>query len=78
MNRYIVLREKGAALPLLIDKTTMTVTRLDPASARALDRSGTITGTEQAFSGLEFAKVIEYRTTAPARMFYHEPLAKAG
>ena len=78
MSRFIVLRESGAALPLLIDKTTMTVTRLDPESARAIEGEPKPNQSPRPFEGLDYAFAVQYRSSAPARMFYREDLPLAG
>lgn len=78
MSRYIVLRETGAAVPLLIDKTTMTVTRMDPEAARALAPLTEARSRTAPFAGLDYAISIEYRSTAPARMLYAEEKPLAG
>jgi hypothetical protein len=78
MSRYIVLREKGSQETLLVDKATLTVTRLDADATKALELANAGAPTTDRFSGLEFGFSVEYRTKAPARMLYREELPLAG
>jgi len=70
MSRYILLREKGSADTLLIDKATLSVIRLDDESIKAVDEFKG--DTTERLNDVEFAFSVDYRSKAPARMFYRE------
>jgi hypothetical protein len=75
MSRYIVLREAGSAETLLLDKATLVATRLGASETAAVDEFRS-SGREPA-KEVEFAFSVDYRTNAPARMFYSETAPKA-
>ena len=70
MSRFILIREAGATVSLLIDKLTMSVSEVP--TGRGDDIVGDRSAPRGRIEGIEAAVVISDAPQVSARMYYHQ------